>query len=100
MYHSRSSSSNSNRNYRGHGRGGSRRSGFSRRKQSSFDPSRLVKNAETRPPAPAYIAKNEFSSFAIVDQLKQTIADRGYKIQPRSKIKLFLTFLRVEMLLA
>ena len=79
MYHSRSSSSNSNRNYRGHGRGGSRRSGFSRRKQSSFDPSRLVKNAETRPPAPAYIAKNEFSSFAIVDQLKRTIADRGYK---------------------
>ena len=86
MYRSRRSFSNSNgnSNYRGGGNG-RRPGGFSggrggRRGMGSFDPSMLIRKAVTDSvPQPTYISKNKFVDFAVCDQLKQTIVERGYE---------------------
>jgi len=65
------------------GRGGR---GGRGRKQSSFNPTLLIKNANaaaavetTETVKPAYVAKNTFSDFNICEPLKQNILARGYK---------------------
>ena len=60
--------------------GGSRRRG---RGQASFDPSKVVAQAkfqETKTSEPeVYTAKHQFEDFAIKQELKNNIANRGYK---------------------
>jgi len=79
-----------NNNSRGGSRnGGGRSSGGGRRpnrrggahRQATFNPSRLI--AETSQNRPEFVkevyeAKNQFNDFAIADQLKDNIAQRGY----------------------
>lgn len=80
MYRSRRSFSNSRSN---HGGGNNRRPNrFSRGKGRavSFDPSMLIRQTVTNPaPQPTYVVKNKFVDFAINEQLKQTIVERGYE---------------------
>ncbi|MBU1886056.1 DEAD/DEAH box helicase [Patescibacteria group bacterium] len=82
MYRSRRSFSNSNGNGNYRGGGNSRRSSrFSggKGRMGSFDPSMLIKKAVTNPIIkPTYVTKNKFVDFAIGEQLKQNIVDRGY----------------------
>lgn len=68
----RNSGQNFNRNSnRGFGR--------SRRQQSSFDPSMLVKQAVVSPVVPpAYQTQHAFADFAVCEPLKQNIIRRGY----------------------
>ncbi len=56
---------------RSHGRQG-------KRPVISFDPSMFIKKVEEQTATQAYIPKNSFSDFAIVDQLKTNIEKKGY----------------------
>jgi superfamily II DNA/RNA helicase len=72
--------SNNNRssyqsNYRGGGGGGRGR------RMTSFDPSMMIKDAgrsQEEPTTQAYQPVNSFADFAIIPQIKQTIAEIGY----------------------
>ncbi len=53
--------------------------GRSRRQQSTFDPSMLVKQAVVNPViAPAYQTQHSFADFEVCEPLKQNIIKRGY----------------------
>lgn len=95
MRNFRRSSSNSNSDNRNRGfsgRGDNQRRGFSSnnfgrragggRKQATFDPSHLIiqagLNKKTELVKEEYQPSNQFSDFAISDQLKKNIASRGY----------------------
>ncbi|MBP7842444.1 DEAD/DEAH box helicase [Candidatus Woesebacteria bacterium] len=53
--------------------------GRSRRQQSTFDPSMLVKQAVVSPViAPAYQTQHSFADFEVCEPLKQNIVKRGY----------------------
>lgn len=53
-------------------------SGRSARPIQKFDPSAFIKKVEEQVIAPVYVPKNTFADFAIEDQLKKNIIDRGY----------------------
>ncbi len=89
MYRSRNSFSNANsRSHGGNRRGGfggsngnyapRRSNNFSRRKIISFNPSMLVKTAVANPEKPAYVAKHQFTDFALNAQLEKNILAKGY----------------------
>ena len=52
--------------------------GQSKRAVKKFDPSLFIKKVEEKSVAPAYIPKNTFSDFAIEEQIKKNILDKGY----------------------
>jgi superfamily II DNA/RNA helicase len=51
----------------------------SKRKQSFFDPSILVKKAKKSVEKKEYTAKNKFNDFKVCDELKSNIAQKGFK---------------------
>jgi len=90
---SRSFSNSNNRSGGGSSfRGNSRGGGYSRggggrgrgRRQASFDPSHVILQASLNKPEikeeEVYVPKYSFSDFAIADDLKRNIADRGYTV--------------------
>lgn len=73
----------SHRSGHGYNSGGSK-SGHRRPQQKravkKFDPSLFMKKVEEQSQSAAYVPKNTFSDFAIVEQLKKNILDKGYTI--------------------
>lgn len=61
---------------RSHGSGGN--AGKRNRPVITFNPSLLIKKVEETVAAPIYVPKHTFADFAIIDQLKKNIADKGY----------------------
>jgi len=58
---------------------GTHRSGKPKNREiKKFDPSLFMRKVEEQEIANAYIPKNTFSDFAIEDQIKQNIAQKGY----------------------
>ena len=57
-----------------------RRSPQSHRVIKKYDPLSFIKKVEEQSIAPVYIPKNTFSDFAIEEQIKQNIANKGYSI--------------------
>jgi superfamily II DNA/RNA helicase len=49
-----------------------------RRAQKTFDPSLFMKEVKEQTKDAVYLPKNTFNDFAIVDQLKKNIEDKGY----------------------
>jgi superfamily II DNA/RNA helicase len=45
-----------------------------------YDPSMFIKKVEEQQVSPVYIPKNMFADFAIADQIKKNIMDKGYEI--------------------
>ncbi len=77
MYSSRHSFSNSdNRFHSGHKQQPSR---GGRKKQTTFDPSFLVKQAVPNKAKEEYIPTHKFADFPVNDQLKQNVLAKGYK---------------------
>ena len=57
----------------------SRRGGFGVRRVRSFDPSSVINTPQRYEKAPEYAITNEFSDFAICEELKRNIVGKGYK---------------------
>lgn len=77
MYNSRRSFSNSNNRLHSGRRQQPSRGG--RKKQTTFDPSFLVKQAVPNKAKEEYIPTHKFADFPVNDQLKQNVLAKGYK---------------------